>query len=135
VTSRNALPQSLLPLINPGIHPWAFAQGTLQGWDWGGKKSSLETAAPVGRYSGNWGVLFPIAPLQYTWKLKHELGGMIQMVEHLPGKCEALSSVPSTTKKKKKKPIMLLRTGIAVYAVIPTSQDIEVRGSLLAKLS
>jgi hypothetical protein len=57
------------------------------------------------------------------------------MVEHLPGKCEALSSVPSTTKKKKKKPIMLLRTGIAVYAVIPTSQDIEVRGSLLAKLS
>jgi hypothetical protein len=31
-------------------------------------------------------------------------GGMSQVVEHLPTKCEALSSNPNTTKKKKMPP-------------------------------
>jgi hypothetical protein len=31
-------------------------------------------------------------------------GGVVQAVEHLPIKCEALSSNPSTDKKKKKNP-------------------------------
>jgi hypothetical protein len=35
-------------------------------------------------------------------KLSYRAGGGAQVIEHLPSKCEALSSIPSTTKKKKK---------------------------------
>jgi hypothetical protein len=31
------------------------------------------------------------------------VGGVTQVIEHLPSKCEALSSNPSTAKKEKKK--------------------------------
>jgi hypothetical protein len=50
-------------------------------------------------------ILFLIIKLHvYCTKLDRErAGGVAQVVEHLPRKCEALSSNPSPAKKKKKK--------------------------------
>jgi hypothetical protein len=51
-------------------------------------------------------------------------GGVVQVVEYLPCKHEALSSAPQFhQKKKKKKPDMV------VHAIIPATQAMEVGGS------
>uniref|UniRef100_A0A8C0ZRY8 Ig-like domain-containing protein n=1 Tax=Castor canadensis TaxID=51338 RepID=A0A8C0ZRY8_CASCN len=57
-----------------------------------------------------WLFLFFLEPTSYTSsqdllfpasRIFRGAGGMAQVVEHLPSKCEALSSSPSTTKKKR----------------------------------
>jgi hypothetical protein len=38
----------------------------------------------------------------YIKKCQNWAGGVAQVIQHLPSKCEALSTNPSTTKKKKR---------------------------------
>jgi hypothetical protein len=41
--------------------------------------------------------------ISQKYPTQNRAGGVTQVVEHLPHKCEALSSNPSTAKKEKKK--------------------------------
>jgi hypothetical protein len=50
--------------------------------------------------------------------MKWRASGVAQVVEHLPSKCEALNSIPSTEKKKK---VSFLATFVAIPSgEIPT---------------
>jgi hypothetical protein len=43
-----------------------------------------------------------------AYKINSRDGGVVQVVESLPNKCEALSSNPSTTKTKQQKKLILI---------------------------
>jgi hypothetical protein len=40
--------------------------------------------------------------MKFTLRMSCQSGGVTQVVQHLPSKCEVLSSSPTTAKKKKK---------------------------------